>query len=260
MPVLSRRGVADLRKRLRGTTARVAPFLGTITGVVTDEPVVALTFDDGPDPDSTPAVLDLLDRHGAKATFFMLGQRAAEHPRLVNRAVEAGHAVATHGWEHRSLVLERPAGRRGMRWQRSLVRRGSQALGYGGVDLFRPPYGHQDLQAHLMARSVGVEVIGWNVVAGDWSDEVAEEMATHVLTDLRPGCVVLWHDALADAYDASYFDRSQTLAALDTVLTEASARFRFVTVPDLLRCGRAQRRYFYPRPDEGSLPALHAPT
>jgi len=259
MPLLNRHCVGDLRKHLRGAAGRAAPFLGTITAVATDESVVALTFDDGPHPDSTPIVLDLLDRYRAKATFFMLGERAAQYPELVNRAVEAGHAVATHGWEHRSLVLERPPGRAGLRWQQSLIRRGSQSLGYGGARLFRPPYGHQDLRAHLMARSVGVEVIGWNVVAGDWNNEAADVIAARVLADLSPGCVVLWHDALADAYDASYFDRSEAIAALDVVLSEASDRYRFVTIPELLRCGRARRRYFYPRPDADSLHALHGP-
>ncbi len=260
MPALNRRSAADLRKHLRGLATRAAPFLGTITAVDTDEPVVALTFDDGPHPQSTPQVLDVLDRHGAKGTFFVLGERAAQHPEIVNRAVESGHAVATHGWEHRSLVLERPAGRAGLRWQQSLVRRGSASLGYGGVKLFRPPYGHQDVQAHLMARSVGVDVVGWNVAARDWGDEPADAIAARVVDDLKPGCVVLWHDSLADAYEARYFDRSEAIAALDLVLAASSDRFRFVTVPELLRCGRAQRRFFYPPPADDSLPALHAPT
>src|SRR3954468_16953550 len=69
---------------------------GAITSVETSEPLVALTFDDGPDPTSTPAVLRLLDRYDAKSTFFMVGAAAHRHPRMVREIAEAGHAIANH--------------------------------------------------------------------------------------------------------------------------------------------------------------------
>jgi len=94
-------GMRTLRERLRRKALRLTrSALGTITHVETARPVAALTFDDGPDPVSTPLVLDLLERHGAKATFFILGKHAALYPGLVKRIAESGHAVANHSFDH----------------------------------------------------------------------------------------------------------------------------------------------------------------
>ena len=78
-------------------------LLGTVVGVRTGERVAALTFDDGPDPESTPALLDLLARHRAKGTFFLVGKRAAKHPALVDRLLAEGHAIGNHSWDHPAL-------------------------------------------------------------------------------------------------------------------------------------------------------------
>src|SRR4051812_35940455 len=78
--------------------------VGAITSAETTQPLVALTFDDRPDPRSTPLVLDLLERHDARATFFMVGAAAYRHPDLVRRIAEAGHTVANHSWDHTSFT------------------------------------------------------------------------------------------------------------------------------------------------------------
>ena len=87
----------------------LARAFGTVTGVRTSAPAAALTLDDGPDPETTPAVLDLLGRAGAKATFFLVGARAARHPELVARIAAEGHAVGNHGWDHPALPTLAPA-------------------------------------------------------------------------------------------------------------------------------------------------------
>jgi len=79
--------------------------LGTITGVSTSHPVVALTFDDGPHPDFTPKILEILKRHQARATFFMLGKNAQKHPDIVNNVALGGHAIGNHSWDHPSFPL-----------------------------------------------------------------------------------------------------------------------------------------------------------
>src|SRR2546422_5376827 len=78
-------------------------FLGSITHVETAEPVAALTFDDGPHAASTPQLLEILERHHARATFFMLGQFAIQYPELVQRIAQAGHAIGNHSWDHASF-------------------------------------------------------------------------------------------------------------------------------------------------------------
>ena len=86
-----------------------------MTGVRTSAPAAALTFDDGPDPETTLAVLDLLGRVGAKATFFLVGARAARHPELVARIAAEGHAIGNHGWDHPALLMLAPAETRELR-------------------------------------------------------------------------------------------------------------------------------------------------
>ncbi len=244
------------RRRLRGAASRSLPFLGALTGVVTDAPVVALTFDDGPDPRSTPQILDLLAAHGARATFFVLGTQAAAHPGLVNRMVEEGHCVGTHGWEHRSLLLEAPPGVVARaRWRRDLIARGAASLGYAASGLYRPAYGHRNLGVQLAARSLGHEVVGWTTSAGDWSGEDPDVISGRVLDGLEPGAIVLFHDALADAFDPSFFDRAGSRAAVGMVLEAIEGRLRCVTVPDLVRYGAPRRRFFYPKPAADQLPS-----
>src|SRR4051794_38727678 len=89
-------------KRLIDATYRV--LAGAITSVETEQPLVALTFDDGPDPLSTPSVLRLLERHNARATFFMVGAAAYRHPDLVRQVAQAGHVIANHSWDHSSFT------------------------------------------------------------------------------------------------------------------------------------------------------------
>jgi hypothetical protein len=97
---------------MRGTSVIKAPLimmarhtLGTITHVITDQSVAALTFDDGPDPHYTPLVLKVLAKHHAKATFFMVGERVLQYPDLVKQVVSEGHSIANHTWSHRSIDI-----------------------------------------------------------------------------------------------------------------------------------------------------------
>lgn len=92
MKSLVRRAFRRVRLRLTGT----------VTNFLTEEPLVALTFDDGPDPVVTPALLEILAAHNAKATFFMTGENAVKHPELVEAVRGGGHAIGNHSWDHPS--------------------------------------------------------------------------------------------------------------------------------------------------------------
>lgn len=219
--------------------------LGTIIRVDTREPAIALTFDDGPHPEDTPRVLEVLERHGAKATFFMVGKSAAAQPRLVAEAAAAGHAVANHGWDHTSFRLLGAAQRRAQ------IRDTAAALAPHGVSLFRPPYGEQSLASRLSAGRAGQSVVGFDVVAEDWRDDPAEIVHGRILRRLRRGSIVVCHDTLYTATAPRYRDRAPLRAALDRLLGELSGEFRFVTLPELLRLGRPVRWHHYHRlPDE----------
>jgi len=217
---------ARLRRRLTGI----------ITHVATAEPVVALTFDDGPHPVFTPAVLEILARHRARATFFMIGVNAGRHPEVVQAVSRAGHTIGNHSWDHSIFPLLTGRQRRGQ------LRACSRALAPYDGRLFRPPHGYYDVASQLNVLSLGYTAVNWSVDVDDWCTGDVDRMRESLLTQTRPGSIVLLHDALCGAPDASFADRRPMLLALDAFLEHRAGHLRFVTVPELLRYGRAQRQ------------------
>ena len=223
-------------------------MLGSLTSVVTNENVVALTFDDGPHPEYTPRVIEILARHQARATFFMVGQAAQRYPDLVRKIGEAGHAIGGHSWDHSSF--RRLTGRQRRRQMRAC----EQALAPYGQPLFRPPYGEQSVAARIDAFWMGYEVVGWTANSGDWYETDASLMASHLVRCVHPGSIILLHDALFDDGKPSFgpkldreahADRESMLRALETMLACLCATFRFVTVPELLRHGLPYRPFWF---------------
>jgi peptidoglycan/xylan/chitin deacetylase (PgdA/CDA1 family) len=218
-------------------------FFGSIKRVITREPLIALTFDDGPHPEYTPRLLDILERHGARATFFMVGKAAQQQPELVKLVAEAGHTIGNHSWDHPSFPLLNASQRRAQ------IRRCGQALAPYGQRLFRPPYGHQSLGSRLDTLLLGYQVIGWNALAYDWLDHDADWMVTAVKSRLKPCCVVLMHDALYTALEERFRDREPILKTVERLLIELKEQYRFVNLTELLQAGRAVKRSWYRRPD-----------
>jgi peptidoglycan/xylan/chitin deacetylase (PgdA/CDA1 family) len=155
-------------------------------------PTVALTFDDGPDPDWTPRLLDELDRLGVRATFFVLGERAAGQRRLLRRIRRAGHEIGLHGNlhlrhdEHSREEIEADA------------RAGLAAIGRRHrVRLWRPPHGVATPASVDTASALGLELVHWTADAQDWqAGQTVESMLALVEPLLAPGAVVLMHDAV----------------------------------------------------------------
>jgi peptidoglycan/xylan/chitin deacetylase (PgdA/CDA1 family) len=174
---------------------------------------VALTFDDGPDPVSTPYFLRLLDERGIKATFFVLGSMAAATPELVSEIVAAGHEIAIHGWRHRPLVLRGPrAVYDDLARARDLV----AELSGEEVRLFRPPYGVMTGPAHLAARRLGLTPVLWTTWGEDWKRGATPDgVAAEVLSELRDGGTILLHDSDCTSTPASW---RATLGALPRIM------------------------------------------
>ena len=222
------------------------PLPGVITRVDTTQPLVALTFDDGPDPESTLPLLDLLGAFGARATFFMRGSAVAKHREVVRRAVEMGHAIGNHTWSH-------PVMPRIPRRDRLFELRECQEAIEPYVErpyLFRPPYLAQSKASRLDALFLGLEVIMCSIDSGDWRLADADEIVAQLLANSTAGDIVLLHDAVYVPEDrvlpyTSVRDRRTMLDALERYLVETGDRFRFVTVPELLRAGRPVRREWY---------------
>ena len=229
-------------------TALLRNMMGTITHVLTPYPVAALTFDDGPHPEFTPRLLQILERHQARATFFMVGEAAQKHPELVRRVAQAGHAIGNHSWDHPSFPLI--AGRE----RRRQLRACEHAIAPYGQGLFRPPFGHQSLASRFDAFWLRLKVITWNIAAEDWLDHDAQSMADLVTRRIQRGSVILFHDSLYTFLEEGYADREPTLEAVILLLERLGHDFRFVTVPELLRQGRPQYQNWY---QKGTLELLN---
>jgi peptidoglycan/xylan/chitin deacetylase (PgdA/CDA1 family) len=237
-----RRGLKDLAR------PQAARLIGSINGARTDDPVVSFTFDDGPDEAWTPLVLEALAEHGARATFFVLGEQARRHPDLVRRIRSAGHEVGSHSDSHR-VLSELP-----IRAVRRDIRRSKQDLEQiigEPIELFRPPFGFLSRGGYLAARSLSLDVVAWSCEARDWEELPIEELVENAFSRLRSGGILLLHDGLEPAYGPDppplpTFDRANMVRRL---LDEAAARgWRSVSVGELLEGRPVDRKLWFRRP------------
>jgi len=176
------------------TFSRFSMFADVITSGPSDARGVALTFDDGPDPRSTPQVLDMLDEVGAKATFFVIGRKVADHPELAREICERGHAIGIHSYEHERLMSLRSP------WHvRADLERAMDVVARAtGLRprLFRAPIGHISPAMARAARELELLVVGWSARGVDgWSGAKPEDVAARVIGKLDDGVIVLLHDA-----------------------------------------------------------------
>jgi peptidoglycan/xylan/chitin deacetylase (PgdA/CDA1 family) len=173
---------------------------------------VALTFDDGPDPGSTPAVLDVLAGWKVRATFFMLGSRAADAPSLTRQIAAAGHEVAVHGWKHRTMAAQHPAA-----VYRDLARARDTMADLTGQEpaWFRPPYGVLTSGALIAARRLELRPLLWTCWGREWDrDATPVSVLGCLLRDLGGGATVLLHDSDQQARPGSARAARQALGPL----------------------------------------------
>jgi peptidoglycan-N-acetylglucosamine deacetylase len=153
---------------------------------------LSLTFDDGPDPETTPRVLDLLAGEGVRAAFFLIGERAARYGSLVRRIADSGHAIGNHSWSHRSLWLAGP------RRTADEVRRGHEAIAdvAGAAPLFfRPPWGMTNLALFPVLRRLDTPCIFWTVQTEGRRPVPARVQVERARRRARPGAIFDRHDA-----------------------------------------------------------------
>lgn len=178
----------------------------------------ALTFDDGPDPIHTPLVLDVLARHGQKATFFVVGERAQDCPALIRRIAAAGHRLASHTYSHRELPRLR---REELAWELSTTRTLLRELTGEDSNLVRPPRGRINPLVLLRVRSLGYRLIHWSRTYSDYRRDGREALLRR-LRSAPPVArdIVLLHD-----------NNPYTVEALDEILPQwLAAGVRFVTL------------------------------
>jgi peptidoglycan/xylan/chitin deacetylase (PgdA/CDA1 family) len=185
----------------------------------TGSAAVALTFDDGP-WDDTPAVLDLLAQYKVKATFCMVGRQVAAHAALVQRMVAEGHTLCNHTWSHDERLPTRPADRITSEMQRT--NDAIHAVVPGAViRYYRAPGGNFSPQVVAIAAGLGMASIYWSVDPQDWRGPGVQSIIHNVLTNTRPGSIVLLHDGAGP----------QTVTALRTILPDLAGRFTLIALP-----------------------------
>jgi peptidoglycan-N-acetylglucosamine deacetylase len=154
-------------------------------------PSIALTFDDGPDPRSTPQVLDRLDQLSLTATFFCLGEQVVAHPELVREIRQRGHQVETHGFRHDHHFVRTP------QWVRADLRSAIDAMENVGISprWFRPPFGQTSGATMVEARRHGLRLVLWSAWGREWDEPDSTRVARRVQGGIDPGGIVLLHDA-----------------------------------------------------------------
>lgn len=165
--------------------------MGSLISVETDSQLIALTFDDGPNPETTPGILDVLETYGSRATFFMLTERAEAAPEIVERIIAESHEVAFHGIDHRNLAS---LGSGDIRHSLGTGRRRLSAVSGTEATLFRPPYGGQNLRSYLAIRRLGMQPVMWSVDPHDWEEGDEVEIAGKAVSKATAGGIVLLHD------------------------------------------------------------------
>jgi peptidoglycan/xylan/chitin deacetylase (PgdA/CDA1 family) len=181
----------------------------------------ALTFDDGPDPAGTPAVLDALDAVGVKATFFLVGEQLMRNHAIARDAAARGHELALHGFEHVEHDSLRPQ-----------AARDDIARGLGSFEaatgrkprFFRPPYGRFSEASYDACRHLGLEPVYWSSWGMDWEAIGADRIADLVSRDLRDGAVVLLHDSPRYGHRPDARPTADAIAAIASYAAERGVR------------------------------------
>ena len=202
----------------------------TVTRIPTAQPLVAMTFDDGPHPTLTPRLLDMLRQRGIRATFYVIGRNAQRYPQILQQMVADGHEIGNHTWSHPSLYGHSDGSVLGQidRTNRAVY----EAVGRPPVTM-RPPYGNlYDRQRLMLHQARSMPTVLWSVDTLDWQRPGSTVISNRVVSGSHSGGVILAHDI-----------HSATVRAMPAALDGVVARgFRFVTVSELIGWPRWDRR------------------
>lgn len=160
---------------------------------------VYLTFDDGPIPEVTPKVLEILDKYGVKATFFMVGENIDKHPEVFEQVVKAGHAIGNHTYNHMkgwrvstATYLDNVR-----QWEEAVERNYPNDYPALVLNRFRPPYGRTWVWQRKAVMKMGYEIYLWDVLTRDYNPcRTPEAMLKQIKRETRPGSIINFHDSI----------------------------------------------------------------
>ena len=190
-------------RRARRWLRRHGGPLGSVVAFDTEQPAFALTYDDGPEPGGTDAILPVLADFGATATFFVLMTRVRQHPSLLRDVIDAGHEVGLHGVDHQPISRLSY----GQVKQRTLDAKAELEDAAGApVRWFRPPYGRQSVTSFLAVRAAGLTPVVWGPTSWDAREATLEERRTRAVAGAGAGSILLCHDGFARVADGGRRD------------------------------------------------------
>lgn len=183
---------------------------------------VALTFDDGPSAVTTPRILEILARYKARATFFVTGVNAERYPQIMRAISKQGHEIGNHTYCHFDLLRTDYSA---LEWQISAAQNAIARIVGFGPKIFRPPYSRINETVKKALQAKGLKVVMWSVSPADYDEPSPAKIAEYVLSNIRPGSIVVLHDY-----------RWQTVLALERILEGLRKKgLRSVTVSELLQ-------------------------
>lgn len=206
------------------------PFGKNITQIDTDQRIVALTFDDGPNPPYTDQLLDVLAKHNVKATFFFIGNQIQKHPETASSVITAGHHIGNHTYSHPVLGFCMPTKiQQEIESTDNLLRQ----IGIKGEIVFRAPMLTRYLPVAWVQVKQNLTHISCNVWSWDWMTQNPDRIARNVLKKVKPGSIIVLHDGIAGNKQAN---RSGTIEAVDQIITRLKQQeYQFVTVQHFLK-------------------------
>lgn len=205
---------------------------GTIYRENISEKVVALTFDDGPSPQWTPKILDVLKKENVKATFFMLGKHVKQYPDIARRVAQEGHEIENHSYSHHVLLYYKPDELENeiKSCEKIIKDAAGQTTHY-----FRPPKAWVSAAEKKKIKEMGYGVVLWSLNSKDWVTFDDKYIVKYLLHHIRPGDIILFHDS-GGAFSTEGGDRQETVLAVERLIERLKERgYSFVTVRELIK-------------------------
>lgn len=206
-----------------------------ITEVATDQKILALTFDDGPDPINTPLLLDFLKKHQVKATFFVLGKYAEKYPSIIKRMAEEGHEIGNHSFSHPDFNREN---RQAIQEQIKKTNQIILSLTGSKPRFFRPPGGYLSYEMVDLVKEEKMIIGYWSYIQDpkDWQGKKAEQIAGYIINHVKPGQIIILHDGGPNG--------GETALAVDILVPALKKEgYSFVTLTELTAAEKSNKNF-----------------